>query len=130
MLQDLLRVARVVAREKLGHGARRFFLGAAVDLDAVAGGQDHGLVEAGFSPHALERLREVGLREGQCLAHRDRRRFEVQADDDDHWDATDTAGTRVAQPNVNTTTTKPATCSHAARRPPQPQRQRATRIVM
>ena len=63
------------------------------------------------------------------LAHRDRRRLVVEADDDDHRDATDTAGTSVAQPKVNTTTAKPAIASHAARRPPQPQRQRATRIA-
>ena len=64
-----------------------------------------------------------------ALADRDRRGLVVEPDDDDHRAATATAGANVAHPNVNTTTVNPTTCSQAARRPPQPQRQRATRIV-
>ena len=114
------RSARVVAREEGGDRVDGRVRRAAVHLDPVAGGENHGLAEPRLLAHAGQGLGQRLLREGQGLPHRDGRRLVVEADDDDHRAATATAGTSVAQANVKTTTAKPAIASQAARRPPQP----------
>ena len=128
MRGDFCRLAAVSAREERGHGVERCGAnGPAVHLDPVAGGEDHRLGETCFLAHAPQGGGERVFGKGERFAHRDRRRVVVQADDNDHSAATATAGTSVAQAKVKTIIAKPAMASQAARRPPHPPRQRATR---
>ena len=93
----------------------------AVHLDAVAGGEDHRLVEAGLLPHALERFGNPVLRKRQRLPHLEGGRAVADSDHDDH-SVTAPAAITFIQTKVKTTAAKPAMPRKAARRPPHPVR--------